>query len=595
MMDNTTPHGRSLCEDTMAALRAYFVAHEHRPSDAHWAALEDVAETLEAMADGRCPPKILLSSCDPGVGKSQTVVHFARALVRDEARDDVGMVVCVGRIEEAKTLAAELALPTECFTVLTSDEEANSLGSADAANAQVLITTQQRVERHTRGRSFDTATEFHYRGQSRRCRVWDETWLPGTAISLNRDDLAALFKPLRARFPALTDSIEDLFAKLRTVGDGEALPIPDFAHEHGVALNDLLGAVDACRDDQRIAVTSLFVLSGRTARVRHDGPTGNAMLTYEDTLPADLAPLLVLDASGRVRHTYADVEKHRGNLCRLRTAIKDYTPLTVHVWHTAGSKSGWQRRGPELIDGIVKTILTKPTERWLVVHHKATRGLPDVEREVCLQLSDVAAANVSFITWGRHMATNDYADVPNVILAGTLFMRPSFYTALTHLAQGKPVDRHMMPADDIRQTIEGEYRNLLLQAICRGRVRKLNGDQCLPMNAYVIAAPISGIPAALPSIFPGCTVRRWDPLGFKLTGHAKAAIEYVQAVFASGTHWLTYPSIAEHLGIDRRNFGRDVSKRPEWVDAVASIGAEITRGKRCILGVRLLPDAAIAD
>jgi hypothetical protein len=263
MTNNTTPHGRSLCDDTMAALRTYFAAHDHRPSEAHWAALEDIAKTLEAMADGYCPPKVLLSSCDPGVGKSQTVMHFARALVQDEAHGDVGMVVCVGRIEEAKSLAAELALPTESFTVLTSDEEANALGSADPANAQVLITTQQRVERHTRGRSFDAAMEFRYRGQPRRCRVWDEAWLPGTAISLNRDDLAALFKPLRARFPALTDCIEDLFAKLRTVGDGEALPIPDFAHEHGVALNDLLGAVDACRDDQRIAVTS-FVCPERT-------------------------------------------------------------------------------------------------------------------------------------------------------------------------------------------------------------------------------------------------------------------------------------------------------------------------------------------
>jgi hypothetical protein len=569
-------------------------AHEHWPSDAHWAALEDIAKTLEAMANGCCPPKVWLSSCDPGAGKSETVIHFAQALVRNEARREVGMAICVGRIEEAKTLVAKLDLPTECVTVLTSDEKANALGSADAVNAQVLITTQQRVERHTRGRSFDTAAEFHYRGQPRCCRVWDEAWLPGTAISLNRDDLAALFKPLRARFPALTDCIEELFAKVRTVGDGEPLPIPDFAYEHGVALNDVLGAVDTCRDDQRAAVTSLFVLGGRTARVRHDGPTGNAMLTYEDSLPTDLVPLLVLDASGRVRHTYADIETHRGNLCRLRSAVKDYTPLTVHVWHTAGSKSGWQRRGPELIDGIVKTILTKATERWLVVHHKAARGLPDVEREVRRQLSETAP-KVSFITWGRHMATNDYAEVPNVILAGTLFMRPSFYTALTHLAQGKPVDRREMPEDDIKQTIEGEHRNLLLQAICRGRVRKLDGDRCLPMDAYIIAAPVSRIPAALVSIFPGCAVQRWDPLGFKLTGHVKAAIEYVQAAFASGIDWLPYPSIAEHLGIDRRNFGRDVSKRPEWADAVAALGAEITKGKRCVLGVRLLPDAAIAD
>ncbi len=324
-------------------------------------------------------------------------------------------------------------------------------------------------------------------------------------------------KPLHARLPDMTNAVEDLFSMLKNAEDGSTIPIPDWQNAHGVALHDALDAIDNGREDHRAAITSLFVLSGRMARVKREGPSGNAVLTWEDTLPADLAPLLVLDASGRVRNTYADIERHRRTLTRLASATKDYSPLKVHVWHAAGSKSGWQRRGPELVDGIVRTVPTKPDERWLIVHHKPSSRVPDVQQEVCRQLPSTmtegateVAQQVSFLTWGQHMATNRYADVPNVILAGTLFMRPSHYTALTYLAKGQPVDEAKLPEAAVQRTILGEHRNLLLQAICRGRVRKLDGDQCLPMDAYVIAAPISGIPEGSDGGVSGVSVA---PLG----------------------------------------------------------------------------------
>ena len=37
---------------------------------------------------------------------------------------------------------------------------------------------------------------------------------------------------------------------------------------------------------------------------------------------------------------------------RLNPATKDYSPLAVNVWQTAGSKSGWQRKRAELVEGI---------------------------------------------------------------------------------------------------------------------------------------------------------------------------------------------------------------------------------------------------
>lgn len=592
----TTAARGPLCAATMDALRSYFAERHHRPSPAHWAALEDIARTMEDMANEVCPAKVMLSSCDPGTGKTQTVRHFAQALIASQDHRHVGMLLCVGRLDEARTLIGELDLPPGSLGVFTADKaDTNTLATATPNEAQVLITTQQMVERRSKN-GFADATEFHYYGKPRQVRVWDEAWLPGTAISLNRYDLSGLFKPLHVRCPAMADEVEDLFAKLRDAADGSLIPVPDWQASFGLGLHEALGAVNSGRDDDRAALTGLYVLSGRMGRVKHDGRHASAMLTYKDTLPSDLYPLLVLDASGRVRNTYTDVERHRRMLVRLRSAAKDYSPLKVHVWQTAGSKSGWQKRGAELVDGIVRTILSKPDEPWLIVHHKASQRVPDVPAEVLRQLPTDARDRVSFITWGRHMAVNTFADVPNVILAGTLFMRPSFYTALTHLAQGKPADRYKMPDDAVARTIIGEHRNLLLQAVCRGRVRKLDGDKCLPMDAYVIASPASGIPAALASIFPGCQVRRWEPLERKLAGKLKAAVEMVEKAFAGSVlDWLPLKTVRDAIGVKRENFGREVTKRPEWLDAIASLGLEIARGRRGVLGLRLLPDAAIRE
>ena len=86
----------------------------------------------------------------------------------------------------------------------------------------------------------------------------------------------------------------------------------------------------------------------------------------------------------------------------------------------------------------------------------------------------------------------------------------------------------------------GEHANLVLQAVCRGRVPKSNGAQCLPMDAYLVATKRSGIGELLPTIFPGCRVLKWDPLseGQTLTPSLRAAREFLQK--ARGVTEVTY-------------------------------------------------------
>ena len=81
---------------------------------------------------------------------------------------------------------------------------------------------------------------------------------------------------------------------------------------------------------------------------------------------------------------------------------------------------------------IVSTIRTRPDEEWLVVYHKYNpRYLEiDVPSRVIKALGNPRECKVKFLNWGNHSATNAYCDVPNVILAGTLFYEVSYYEAL---------------------------------------------------------------------------------------------------------------------------------------------------------------------
>jgi hypothetical protein len=597
----TPPVAPSLSATARADLATFFRSAGHAPSSAHWAALDDILVTLERMATtpsySLFDRKVLLSSCDCGAGKSSAAGMFLRALVQSPTDQHVGAIYCIRTKDEIRTLLdtmVGLGIPKQAVKVLTSEDEVNALGSsADTDQCQVLLTTQQRLEKRCQA-SFESASEFSYLGKPRAVRIWDESWLGGAAITLNQFDLTALMKPLMHR-PKLADALIDLFTRLRAAEDHELVAIPNWG-DLGITLHDALASLTSRSHEDQQAITGLFMLSGRMARVRLDGPTGNSMLTYEDTLPEDLLPLLVLDASGRVRQTYADMENHRENVVRLAHAVKDYSPLTVHVWQRSGSKAGWQRHGQELIEGIANTIMTKPHERWLVVHHLPSSRIPDVPAEVLKLLPATLTGQVSWTHWGKHQASNSWADVPNVILAGTLFMRPSLYTALTHLAQGKQSSHHRLPGADIQRTIIGEHKDMLLQSVCRGRVRKLDGDKCLPMSAYIIASPTSGIPGALQDVFPGCRRERWAPIERKLTGKLGLAVEVFEQLAQVGISPITYRDLRAHISLkDVNNWRRAVATRAEWFDAISNYGYAQTTLKGGAQGLVMLPDAAIRE
>jgi hypothetical protein len=140
----------SLFEMALSAMRKSFAERNHFPSTAQWEALEAVVRNVEQMADGTLKQVAYLSSLDPGVGKTQSVIHSVRALLKLERYSDIGVIICLGRSAEIQTIVREMRLADEQFAVLVANKKENShlnsMGNPDNNQARVLLTTQQMLE-----------------------------------------------------------------------------------------------------------------------------------------------------------------------------------------------------------------------------------------------------------------------------------------------------------------------------------------------------------------------------------------------------------------------------------------------------------------
>ena len=576
----------SIATQTMINANSYFEhCTRHRPTPAMMSALKCAAQVIEDMANRACPSSFFLSSVDPGVGKTTVLEQSLYSILYSPEHRDVSVLVCVSRLSEIRKIVDQSELKDSMFAAFTSDEEINALGRGkeDAGNARVLFTTQQMINSKCDGKLFKDATEFHFKGNKRDVRVWDEQYLPGETLTLNRSLLMKLAAEWTTRYPELGNLVDTLATELRGTSDGDTVSIPDFAATIGATKEAMLETLpERSRDADFLyqGATKLWLLSGKAVAVRKDTSKAHGqtqtVLSYRDHLPEDFAPVLILDASGRVRKTYDQWEaSDRNNLVKLSVAKKTYRNLTIHAWQRGGGKSSFRNRAnyEEILQGICNTIDKKPDEKFLVVHHKAEKGVFDVEKDVMGLIDRNRTGSVSFTSWGNHKASNEWSDVPNVILAGTLFFPRSQYEALgrmsSNLLPGRP-----FPTDSFNETCRGEHMDGILQAGCRAAIRcSVNGD-CPPSNLYIIASKASGIPKTLEEVFPGHQQRLWRPVKRTLSGKVRQTFTYLSELFQRNPNcFIKFTTVAERLGsMDRRDFNKRIRQHPEFITTIAEAG-----------------------
>jgi hypothetical protein len=545
---------QTLTEKTIADLREFFNKKGTNPGDSLWWGISGLALSMEEIIKSSLPPMPFVSCLDPGVGKTKSATHFIKNLLNSSDHKSIAVLYCVSRLNEVKALVEDIG---NGVGVLTGDRETNKLGTKEPFEARVLITTQQLVDsRLSNVKRFADLSEFHYLGKPRLLKIWDESLLPAEALTLNIDSLRALPRSLVKvgfREQSILKGIRDVGKAIEDKETDTKYAFPDLRLDYDY----IMGFISEEKDTElRKTARVLCLLQGKDVRVRRDNLSGNTVLDYQNTLPEDFFPVVILDASGRVRHTYHLWAKYRKNLLEIRGGTKTYDRLRIHLWNKGGGKASWKRNSPILLDGVVSTINSKPEEKWLVILHKKDQPLwfdkkqkhiPDLEAEIKVRAAK--PENVRFLTWGNAHATNDYVDCTNVILAGTLFYPEAYYEATARASMGLSHDEKL-DLDTYKDLELGEHMHLILQAACRGSVRLCEGDRAMPMNLYIIAKEQTGItPTMLKTIFPGCDVMPWEPVAQEFRGDMRRVKEYLLANFKTPEQEILCKEICASLDI----------------------------------------------
>ena len=514
----------------MAQVREFFNNKtSHRPSEEMYEALSDIALTFENMANGKAENKIHLSSLAPGIGKTLTICILLNLLLKNEQYDDKGVLICLSSYDEIESYLSRIDVQPHKIGILTSDKTLNLKSNKNTNEAQILFTTQQMMDSRLKDKLFSEGEEFYYKGKPRQIRIWDESFMPGEPIVVNRDKLQVLLPALRRPYPRLTEKLDDLInTDLKSINGEQLYDLPDLKEEYDLDLNQLTGILQS-EEVKKVEIdnaSNFWFLLGKTVSVRKDGIMGITALSYKKTIPDDITPLLVLDASGSCRGTYVEMDKHKKNIIRLKEAPKDHSDLEIHHWVRGGGKKAFRDHMSDYVHGIANTINDEPDKEWLIIIHKNIYKLDESIKQLLAE--EVDQDKIHFLTWGKHKATNDYAHIERVILAGILYCSTSQHEGLGRLAAGKPPEDGVYSKESINRVAEGELKHMILQGACRGAVRLCDGDKCKPCKIFVIGSKQSGVkPELLQELFPRSTYSLWQPIDRKLQGKVKLTMDYL--------------------------------------------------------------------
>ena len=298
------PINLGLVQRSLANMKTRFDKIGHQPSDLQWQALEDLLACLDDMATGSAKQTVYLSSLDPGLGKTTALKCYLDQLLMQHLPpySEVGCLICLNTLDEVERLIDDVAIPKDMLGVWTSRDDLNQRGRSDRENARVLITTHARVLKETTHAELWMTESLFFNGQVRQLRVWDEEFLPGSPISLSVNDVLATLNRIQTVSVDLRNMIKVAFDEIDSLPDRSVYEIPDYMRETGTSLSALLRTIAHQRGRSSIAneiegsMEALSVISGRRVIVRRDNPGGNACVDYIDSIPQDLAPILVLDA-----------------------------------------------------------------------------------------------------------------------------------------------------------------------------------------------------------------------------------------------------------------------------------------------------------
>ncbi len=563
---------------------ASFRPTPHVPSQAQLDAIRDLLDALEAAAEGRLSHHAHVSAIPPGTGKSVSIQTFAATLCDAPDRADVGMLILVNRINEARDMADALVGYWDHLCVLTSDFRVNSMGAhAVADTAQLLLTTQERLRRTLKslhGLPFEAAATLTYLGARRAVVAWDEQLAFNRPIVLDPNKAAALLPTLQAyNWRHAYECLNRWSWECKDTEDGTTIEVPDFGAE--MPWEELEEAVK--EDDKLTSLAqSLRVVSGDLARVRRSGER-SVVVTHYPELPASILPVVVTDASAEVNASYVKM-RQKGLIKDLKSASKSYSNMHLRLVPMAASRSAFKEKqgqqGKAVLDTVGRYIQTVPAGEPILVIGYLGRYSIKGERTQTLEhalrdrLSPQDQERVSWLHYGQHTSTNAYREAKHVVLMGLHYTPHALHVATTAAADGIDLLRHTPTPQDVSEMRDGMLMDSALQAILRGHARMGSGGHCGECEAVVFQTKQKGLSDnQWRKMFPDVDLIHDKVLAPKvpLRGRLLELATIVERRLAAGDTELSNSSLYRAMSITKQQFA-GLARREAWQAHVENLG-----------------------
>jgi hypothetical protein len=534
----------TLAERIVAATVEGMGRHGHTPSAQAIDSYRATADFIQAMADGTAEPVLAVAGGPTGSGKTEEVCAAVRELLRDPAYNEVGVLVLVSTLRQIVPLIERIGLEPEQYVVKVGTDPENdelnnmgrtALGLEDDPHhyARVMFTTQAKLKHLTKeyGRSYRDNAFFNFCGKPRQVVLWDEAFLPIDPIVVTLDDVRQFAMKLsaagqRAAAQSLQQWVEKIDDSETAWDDVPCWPLQCMWTDFGELKAKLSeAAFDKHSDHEEQVAEAMFVLASKTVRIErqdYNKTSKVAAISWRQTVPHDIEPLLIFDADADQKMQYRLQQRWRGKVLFLPRVEKTYRNLTVRHLDRASGHIVYRRRAEveALADIAAEAAMEYNSEKVLIIHRLGNKApsatLKPLIKSKVRELGGDPEQLLRFVTWGHHKATNDFQDIKHLIIVGVHQVPKSNIIGLVHGAQRLPMTEIASPSA-VEEMRMSEMRSDLLQAIGRGASRNMTPECDVPPGCTVdlIASSrgpmgFSNAKAVLREMFPSATVVEWE-------------------------------------------------------------------------------------
>jgi hypothetical protein len=459
---------------------------------------------------------------DTGYGKTESIVALLSA-IHHLKLDHISVMVCQLTVEALCALKRRLmeeGIPEQKIGLVYSPLTTASLPYTKATDLrQFQLVTHNRVK----DSRCDIVKQNTYLDKARSLVIWDESFMKSQSKSLSLNELSKAVSNFsidhrhKQSHEALIKWLQHSLSKLSTEEGSQQinsmpLELALVGLDDGVltSYTNLLdlwktyGKSKTHTDWQRELLKELLSMANSPIRLTMSGAVGSqkgqAVVSYEVTVPESFTNMVILDASVAIRDL-ANMDSSVFNVTDYITP-KDYTQVNIHQLFNNGGRDSLtkdfaketlaERRTSQEVIAVIKS---KPTEPFLIFtyNYKPSEG---VNFESILR-ADMASVGIDthalvedgkprfqFLTHGNETSLNGLSYCTNVIMVGVLHLKPDTIDGMIIGQQDNLT--HEQDIDEARRVDVSEKVHKIYQALSRGSCRSVNDGKALPMTAYLL-------------------------------------------------------------------------------------------------------------